>query len=160
MAFLNKVHIEFLCKWFFNICCGNPWTVFNFIEMKIGVYFFVQVIFKKYDCRLSKQIFCTASCNNSNYARTVSVTSDHALQGLLFHEYVFLMEPFSMNICMTFWIVQHYLKIVYLEVRKSRKQAKMDDQFFLFLSSFTWFLYFVPNILSGIVVWNLILANT
>ena len=102
--------------------CRNPWTVLaNFIELKIGVYFFVQVIFKKYDCRFSKQISCTASFNNSDYARTVSVTFDHTLQGLLFHEYVFLMEAFSMDICMIFKIVHHYLKIAYLEVGNSKK---------------------------------------
>lgn len=140
----------------FSAGCRNPWTVFaNFIELKIGVYFFVQVIFKKYGCRFSKQISCTASFNNSDYARTVSVTFDHTLQGLLFHEYVFLMEAFSMDIYMIFKIVHHYLKIAYLEVGNSKKQAKKDNQTFLFLSSLTWFHHFVPSILSEIVVWNL-----
>ena len=103
---------------FFNTCCRNPCTVFvNFIELKIGVYFLVQLIFKKCECRFSRQISCTASFNNSNYARTVSVPSDHALQGLLFCEYLFLVEPFSMDSYMIFIdIVQHCLKIAYLEV--------------------------------------------
>ena len=43
--------------------------------------------------------------------------SDHALQGLLFCEYLFLVKPFSMDSYMIFIeIVQHCLKIAYLEV--------------------------------------------
>ena len=137
----------------FNTCYRYPRTVFvNFIELKIGVYFFVQVIFNKYDCRFSRQVPCTASSNNSNYATTVSVTSDHATVILWIR---ISYGIFSMDTYMIFWIEHHYLKIAYLEVGKSRKHAKIDNLLFLFLSSFTWFLHFVPNILSMIVVWNL-----